>query len=391
VRVLRSADAASVLVACVAEHDLSAPPPRLPEFPPKVDAASLLDAASYHRVVGCVHHSLRTVPGTPAVLLRELAARYRRSVGTAMLVSAGLRHVRAALATLAAPWVVVKGPVLNAAMYSRPQLRAFSDLDLVVGRTAFPAAVEALEEAGYQVVDRNWQLIRRLMASELHLDLPGSASVDLHWTLVFGAGLRDAFRFPIDDMLGRAREVTVAGLPVLTFDPADTLVHVCLHAALEGGDRLVWLKDIEQVVLNERPDWDVVIARARAYGTALPVGVMLGRARRTLGVPVPLEVRRRLVPLGWRSVVAAAETAFPAGRSRGRGNPATLLARASRESVSATIRTVARGVVNRGRGLAAGQVDRIDVRADASNPGSLFYPAGGAAERTQFFDELVRG
>jgi hypothetical protein len=53
------------------------------------------------------------------------------------------------------PWLVVKGPAL-AELHGAPDLRAYSDLDVLVPSAAFGDALAALESAGAAVLARNW-------------------------------------------------------------------------------------------------------------------------------------------------------------------------------------------------------------------------------------------
>lgn len=375
---------ARLLAACVREHDWSVPPPEAAELLQGVEPNELLAAADYHKVAGSVRASLRALPELDPGLLGQLEARHRFALGQQMQAEHALRQAARALDAEGLPWLVIKGPVLEQAVYSQRRLRSFGDLDLLVPRRALAAALDALERDGMRCVDRNWQLICRMMAGELHVVPEFGAEIDLHWELLFSDSLRRRFPLAVDDMIMRAHPVEVAGIRTHTFEPADTVLHLALHAALEGGDRLIWLKDLEQAVLRLAPDWDSVVRRARAWRIQLHVGTMLARSRAGLGTPVPDAVVADLLPPGWRSVVRMLDRAFPAARSSGLGTPATLVARSTRESVPATLLEMLAGLAVRTSGLAAGRVERLDVREDPSDPGSLHYPAGGDAERARF-------
>src|SRR5207244_5588946 len=139
----------------------------------------------------------------------------------------------------------------------------------------------------------------------------------------------------------------IAGARVPVLDPADAVIHLALHAFREGGGRLQWLKDLEQSAANRRPDWDVVIDRASTWGLSLVVGVMLDRARRTLGAAVPPEVTRRLAPNAWRAVVRTADAIVPISRTDGRGSLGTLVVRSTGDSVARSYLGLVRASVER--------------------------------------------
>jgi hypothetical protein len=373
---------AELLLACTTEHDWNRPLPRAVELADGLAAERVVEAAGYHRVVGCVSASLQGSDAEPD-LLASLAAASRRTSGRTMLATAALRSVRDALGA-DVDWLVVKGPILDAVFYPRPRLRSFTDLDVLVAPSQLEATVELLVAAGYVLADSNWQLIRDRVAGELHLQKEGCAPVDLHWTLLFNEHLRQVFRFDTAAMIGRARTFEVAGGPVRTFDAVDTVLHLAVHAALEGGDRLVWLKDIDVAVRAGVP-WDELSARAHDARVQLPVAALLARTARALGTPLPDDLLARLAPRNWRTLTAAADAAFPAARSTGVGSPATLLARSARDSVAATLGGAARGFARRAGALATGTVRRADHRSDAGHESSLRHPRGGAAERDEYF------
>ena len=131
------------------------------------------------------------------------------------------------------------------------------------------------------------------MTGELELGRPGGAVVDLHWSLVISETLRRRFHIPTADLLARSTPVTIGSVEVHTFDATDTLVHLCHHAAFSGAVRLVHLLDVDQAAARIQ-DWDLVARRARSWGAGAQVGLVLARARRVLGTPVPEELDRQL-------------------------------------------------------------------------------------------------
>lgn len=384
----RKREIAALLVAATREHDWSVAEPTVVDLAHRLPADLVVAAAAHHRVTGCVAASIRGAD-VPDRLVESLGVATRRSTGQAMLVAATLRSARAAFGD-DLPWLAIKGPILDAALYPRPRLRTYRDLDILVQPGDLQRAVQRLEEAGFQLADRNWLQIRQRMVSQLHLEREGSAPIDLHWTLIFDTARRRAFRLELKDMVARARSVEVAGAQVHTLDAADTLIHLAVHAAIEGADRLVWLKDIDVAARGDL-SWDIVVERATAFGVELPVASVLARSHRVLGAPVPAEVLRRLAPRSWRALTSVLDTCFPVAASLGIGSPATLLTRSARDGVGTSLRRAATGFVRRGRtSLAEGRVGRVDRRFDPAAEGSLLYSAGDSADRDEYFSQLAR-
>jgi hypothetical protein len=350
-----------------------------------IDDARLLELLRYHRLWGAAYRALAQLP--PGV--REQVERNFTQQRLQTLVAASaLPAVADLLEEAGVPVVVVKGPAVAAA-YDHPELRMFEDIDVLVPPHGFRAGVEALERAGFDVIDRNWELIEQLYAGELAFAARGRGTVDLHWHLLYLQSKRDEYSLPTADLFTRARPIEIKGRRYSTLGVADTIVHLALHACREGGDRLIWLKDIDQVIRRETPEWSEVAAVARSARAGLPVSLLLLRLHRVLGTPLDRSAVRAMAPAGWGRASAALDAVFPAFRSAGFGNPATLLARSTTSSVRGTLVRAGSGMAVRARGLLTqGRLDRRGP-ADPDDPGSLRFPAGTAAMRERFLERVA--
>jgi hypothetical protein len=374
----------SVLIECVREHPIEDPVPALSRFVARSGVPPLHAAALRHGVIGCLWTALRAsglADRPDAAPTREA---YTSAVGRHLRTLSDLELVLDVLGGYGIAPLTLKGPVLAGAVYRRPDLRGYVDLDLLVSPAEFPLALPALERAGCAVFERNWPLVRDRELGALRLTTPAGTVIDLHWHLFYERSVRQAVPVDLAAVRGRARTVELAGRRVRTLDALDTLVHLAVHAALDGGDRLVWCKDIEQALLYRAvPDWDQLALRAEQWHAAPAVALMLGRARRVLGVPVPVAVLRSLAsdPV-WRGVVLAADL-FPAGAVPGRPSPARAVARATRADGAASRRELLRRATRSLHGRGREPFDPLD-------PESAAYPAGGAVERRAYLDEVRR-
>jgi putative nucleotidyltransferase-like protein len=371
------------LVECVREHPIDDPVPGLARFVSRHGVRPLHLAAVRHGVVGCLWTALRATglaDRTDAAPVREA---YTSAVGRHLRTLSDLELVLDVLGGYSIAPLVVKGPVLAGAVYRRPDLRGYVDLDVLVAPAEFPVALPALERAGCEVFERNWPLVRDRRLGALRLTTPAGTVLDLHWHPFYERSVRAAVPVDVGAVRARARTVELAGRRVRTFDALDTLVHLAVHAALDGGDRLVWCKDIEQALLYRAvPDWDQLAARAAQWHAAPAVALMLGRARRWLGAPVPLPVLRALAPdPWWRALVRLCDLAAPA--LPGRPSPTRAVARAARADGPASRRELLRRLTHSLRG-------RTRERFDALDPESAAYPAGGVVERRAYLEEVRR-
>jgi hypothetical protein len=346
--------------------------------------------ADEHGVVGWVlGAAVRAGVDTPQ-LRRSAAsamARHLRAVGD-------LEVCRAALDGAGIAFLVAKGPALNAVVHRDAALRSYVDLDLAVDRPVFPDALAALESAGLVLLDRNWTLLRAGEAQELRLRTASGGVVDLHSSL--GRGPAGADPSPsVLTLVERGRPFDGPGGPVRTLAPADTVVHLAVHAADAGGHRLVWVADLRAALL--RAGEAGLGAReldrtAQEWGAGPALSLMTRRVTRVLGDEVPREVtgawsgapRRSERSATW-SALAGLDARLSPLSSGGSGTLPRLLARSARP----TPRQSARAALGKGAAWARSGARRpVSAREahDETNPRSSLYAAG---DRSDFLAGLV--
>jgi hypothetical protein len=378
-------DIATLLRACVVERDWGHPPAGV-AAPPAALLPAVIERAAYHGVTNIAYLSLRQLVADPAAL-EALQQRYMLNVGRHLRILADLASLRLALDGAGIPWMCFKGPVLSEVVYPRADLRSYVDLDVLVEQPVFAAAVETLEGAGFRLLDRNWDLIGNEERGQLHVVLPFGTIADVHWHLLNRGVVRQSLSVPMRDVFANHRTVTIDGAPVRTLGSVDTLLHLCVHAALAGGNRLQWLKDIERVVASEPPAWDEVVAAARTWRAAASTGVMLERARRVLGADVPADVVARLLPsVGRRAADRVVSRVSPPHRTQSQRSIAALWAQSLRDATPHSLvlaGRVRRRVSRDGRTVAR-------VRRESGAPTlAAFQPSGDDTARAAFLARVA--
>lgn len=289
------------------------------------------------------------------------------------------------------PWLVLKGPVLAQLAHGDPALRAYSDIDVLVPPVRLGAALAALEGNGATVIDRNWDLIRRSLKGEVHVELPSGSLLDLHWHLLNSARLRRSFSVDPRSLFERARIVEVGPVPVQTLSAEETIVYVALHAMLSGGHRLVWLKDVERLIVVDGAEPASVVRTAQLWGAHLALLTAIQRA--DLAAQTNLLSRfdfaASRAERAWLAVCRSVWRRMPLEAEDGSGSPARLLARSVRPTVRASIREMARrsGAFVRTKGDDVLPHQRTIM--DPDDPRSILFASGGAAGRQAYLDAVA--
>jgi hypothetical protein len=343
--------------------------PRARRLLATIDPVELVPFARYHGVAGLLYEPMRD-GAAPEPLLEALRASHDAAVHGHLRSTWELARVAAALADAGIAWVVVKGPAVVELLYAGAGGRGYRDLDLLVEPSDFRGALAALETAGYAPMDRNWSVLRREMRGEVHYRGESGHELDVHWNVV--NMYRGRMRVSTGSLLRRSEPVELAGVAARTLDPTDTLIHLALHAAISGGDRILWLKDIERSVAVRPPDWSALVERSRAWRVGAPVGLLLGRAARFLGAAVPRSVTHDLLGPGPRWMVGAVDRLFPWEAALGRlASPNRLLAR-----------SIGQGFVGASAWLAVRSIRNLDPGQERA--ASAFTPHGDSADRAAF-------
>lgn len=344
----------------------------------------LVAAASAHGVQGPVLQRASTRDAHRAALQREV----HRSLACYQRCLTDLRVVAAALGAAGIPFLVVKGPALASQFYGDPSLRASVDLDILVRPHHLSRALEALENSSCQLVDANWPLLTAVEVHELRLLAPSGGAIDLHWSLGPGAG-HDAYAPAVETLLERSQSIVIDGVSVRTLDWADTVVHLAVHAASSGGNRLIWCADLRAVLAQAPSDAaDLLVSRAEEWRARPALHLMLVRAQHSLGTPLSHRLLERLSPSRpWSALVRFTEWIAPVSQAAPGPSLTRIVARSARTDARtswARLFSKALQVLKHG----SDRTSPLDLR-NPDDPRSGLFPAGGPEGRAAFVAGVV--
>ena len=248
------------------------------------------ERAGQHGVLSVLAADLETDQELRSVRLQR-AERHLRTL-------ADLHFVQEALDEAGIDWLVFKGPVLSEVVYQHPGTRNYGDLDILVRPQDTNAAVDALTIHGADLHDADLETLRAGGRGEMNMLLPNGTHLDLHWDVVNSVEVRRSFSVSIDKLLLASRDIRLGRLTVRTYSEIDTVLHIALHSAISGGDRLRWLLDLHQSLVRCDAPIAELLERARSFGLELILRVMVNRvaafvdARQRAVVPRPSLARR---------------------------------------------------------------------------------------------------
>jgi hypothetical protein len=191
---------------------------------------------------------------------------------SSVLVEAQVLRTAEVLEQAGVGWRLTKGAALAHLDYADPALRPFGDVDIIVRRRDWDAALAAFSASG-------WRRLRpelragydRRFGKGATLKTPEGLEVDAH--LRFAVG-RFGIRSRMEDLFSSADSIVLAGQDVSTLDAVGRFLHACHHAALGGNRHLRAYRDVAQLLLVTHADW----ARAVEIAKSWRVEAVLGHA-----------------------------------------------------------------------------------------------------------------
>lgn len=210
-----------------------------------------------------------------------------------------LQQLRAALADLGSPLIVLKGAAYVAANLPAAAGRLFNDIDILVPRERLPQAESALMLAGWHATglsEYDKRYYRRWMHEIPPLQhIQRATVIDMHHAI-----LPDTARYHPDPAKLRSRAVAVAGLPgVYVLAAEDRILHSATHLFHDGElpHGLRDLTDLDLLLRDaavDRDFWPRLVARADELQLGRSLFYALRYLRFFLDTPVPDSVTATL-------------------------------------------------------------------------------------------------
>lgn len=251
-----------------------------------VDAASLIAAASRHRVLLLLGWTLRTagrLNDWPEEFIDAFQRAERAAVIEDALRHAELVHVLEELSAAGVRAVLFKGAALAHTHYPASYVRVRADTDLLVAASDLAALESVLGGLGYV---RPAETSGRLVSYQRHyhkIDRHAVAhAFDVHWKISNLQVLADRFCW---QELWRCRVAVAAlGSSAVTVDDVHALLLALVHRAGHhpGSHNLLWIYDLHVLASRLRPaevSQVQEIAGARGLGHVAADGLTLARDR----------------------------------------------------------------------------------------------------------------
>ena len=259
------------------------------------DWNTLLRLADRHGLLSLLYLNLEQVAdAVPAAALSTLRKKYELNIHKSLFLTRELTRILHCLQELQLAVLPYKGVVLSEIYYGDMALRQCGDMDLFAQASDIGRIKNTVRELGYVprvAIPQDAETNYIASGYEYTFDSPaGKNLLELQWAL---QPRYYAVDFDMKGLFSRAVEVPFAGGRVHTLSSQDLLLVLCIHAAKHVWGRLIWLRDVVQIVQQDL-NWDWIESQARALGIERILRVTLLLGNRLLGMQIPSAIAHAL-------------------------------------------------------------------------------------------------
>lgn len=265
----------------------------------KINWDYLLRTALWHGMAALLYCSLNaTCPeAVPKPILDQLRYYFHNLARRNLFLTRELLKLLNLFQAHEIPAIPYKGPVLAASAYGNLALRQFCDLDILIHRQDALKVKSLLLNQGYRLSQEQPSGAQEAMwfksACEYNfVSNDGKVMVEPHWAIA-----RPKYCFLLDPecLWQRLETISLAGTPVLTFQPEDMLLIVCMNGTKDHWQSLKQICDVAEVIrAHQEIDWERVIKQASILGSERMLKLSLFLASDLLGTALPEKVWQRI-------------------------------------------------------------------------------------------------
>lgn len=255
----------------------------------------LLEKASQQGVSILVYQSLqKTHPELiPKNIVHQLQAYSQINIARNLLLTKELLEILDLLATHNIIAIPFKGPILATLAYGNMALREFCDLDILVSKEDFLQAKKLLICRGYQ---HKYLAEHEAAYAQAQMIRPdGKGAIDLHYEIA-----PKSFFFPLDSQpfWQRLQSVSIAGKPVATLSPEDSILVAYIHGSKEGWTSLKRICDMAELIyVYSKINWDQIIEQVSFLGNEQSFFFSLLIVSQHLKTSLPKEIYQKVEKL----------------------------------------------------------------------------------------------
>lgn len=272
----------------------------------------LIALSERHRVLPLVYKSLRTLSSSIEIEIpNEIKEKYLAQTEHVMrLASEGVR-ISGILIERGVENILLKGPFLAQQIYGDIAIRPSRDIDILILPSFIDETISILKAEGYNLIypdfllsNKQQKFYRRHKNQFAFKNLETGVLIEVHWRL-----FSQNILFPIttEKVFADSSEIVVAGKTIRVLSHLNNFEFLCLHGSNHQWFRLIWLRDIAQMLLDGKVVVNDALTTASKNGNQKPILQAVQLVNYFFGTCYPLNpAESKMI----KSIVIQAETAI---------------------------------------------------------------------------------
>lgn len=256
-----------------------------------IDDIDHLDPGSY-RLLPLLYRNLNSQQAEDP-LMKKLKGVYRLTWYKNQMLFHAIADLLRSFQNAAIETMVLKGAALTLLCYKDYGLRPMNDFDVLVHTDQAMPAIRLLQKLGWKPKDFEPREGYISVSYSHGFEDKSGREIDLHWHVF--SQCREAHAD--DDFWGKAVLTKFHDVPTNVLNPADQLLHICVHGARwNETPPFRWVADAIMILNNtyNEIDWNRLAVQAEKRHLILPLLDTLQYLRDTFEAPISPEIIRNL-------------------------------------------------------------------------------------------------
>lgn len=192
--------------------------------------------------------------------------------------------------------IVLKGPYLAEKIYARPDMRAYSDIDILVQKQDVQRCQQIFSQMEFEQVLVNDDLFDKQGRTQHHFQ-KSNVMIDLHWEPLNNKWYPNVSSFFRENVWEEARKTPFHTTITWELSYEVLLIYQCVHLSIHHKfEKLIWFKDVDSILRSAKIDWASFVEKIKRYNLTTFCYYSLLFTKHLFSSPVPHKVLEDIKP-----------------------------------------------------------------------------------------------
>jgi hypothetical protein len=193
--------------------------------------------------------------------------------------------------------ILLKGPFLSKQFYDDAGLRPSRDIDILVTAENIEKVNDILASEGYRKIYPDFELSKKQKSfyqknknQYAYRNSENGCLIELHWRLF---SQKDLLPVPTEILFAESQELMMAGKSIKVLSNKHNFEYLSLHGSMHQWFRLLWLRDIAQMIEEEKVNVDELLSCAKENRNERPIEQAIYLSNLFFGTALALNVKAK--------------------------------------------------------------------------------------------------